>query len=106
MKFACFILSIMILGLGLMPCKDTLAFNKTGFSRTFTERQNTSDPVKHDQCSPLCHCSCCNTPTVAQPNAVTFTAPEQPARKEYAAMLPVPIKSRIATIWQPPKLLS
>ena len=90
-----------------MPCKDNITqMNRQDISIL------TSDPISskagdlmHDQCSPFCQCSCCNTPTISSINEILITMPFW-GEKAYFELLPEKVITNLGSIWQPPKLLS
>ncbi|MEO8768549.1 MAG: DUF6660 family protein [Ferruginibacter sp.] len=105
MKFFTFILAIMILALGAMPCMDEpYAINQAKSNAQISVAHNTNDHNDSDACSPFCTCSCCSSAvtflTVGLLNQHAIFAPA----KMYPSYLPSTIFEISLPIWQPPQL--
>lgn len=105
MKFMAFILSITIMALSLMPCKD---INAGTAQQSFTISQsNGAHQCGHDDhCSPFCLCSCCATTTASEVvrSTVRLKAPVVIRIKKEYNIRNIPFSSSfLDNIWQPPK---
>ncbi len=103
MKCFCLIMCVIILTLGLMPCKDISAAPKQ-FQESVEAGHQGSNPVQ-DHCSPFCHCSCCNTPSMTPISNTLFSIPLEVVNS-YPELATSDIKNRNLVIWQPPKLIA
>jgi hypothetical protein len=103
MKCICLALSLIILVLGFMPCKDSSAAPK--LNTTVVQKDHSGTNPIQDHCSPFCQCSCCNTPSITIVAAQLFSIPVE-VINSYPELAPSQIKNRNLIIWQPPKLIS
>lgn len=98
----CYILSIMVLVLGFVPCTDIhIDHNKERFE--ISNGQSSSSHLSGDACSPFCQCSCCTSPTLIHLNAFTIEPPER-LEEFYGEHLPGQIIETLFSVWQPPRL--
>ena len=107
MKFMAFILSITIMALSIMPCRD---INATPVNQALTIRQGTGaeESAGHgDHCSPFCLCSCCARILTAEITTASsmLTKPVSIVLKKQYYLLKISFASNFyGNIWQPPKL--
>ncbi|WP_407716474.1 hypothetical protein [Mucilaginibacter sp. P4] len=104
MKFGSFFMCFIILVLGLVPCKDSNALSKPLTKLSIEARNQHSSPLQ-DQCSPFCHCSCCNAPSVVTMRVQLYFISFQ-LNNSYPELAPLQLKNRELTIWQPPKFVA
>ncbi|WP_369074294.1 MULTISPECIES: DUF6660 family protein [Mucilaginibacter] len=104
MKFGSLVMCVVILVLGLMPCKDSNAASKISAKITLEQGHGESNPLQ-DHCSPFCQCSCCNTPSLTAVTPLLFSIPGE-VLHFYPHLPTSKIKTRNIDIWQPPKLIS
>jgi hypothetical protein len=60
MKLICFLFSIYLVSLSLLPCNDI--DDCTSFAKTELHKNHTSEKksdFQNDQCTPFCSCACC-----------------------------------------------
>ncbi|PMP65687.1 MAG: hypothetical protein C0191_02965 [Mucilaginibacter sp.] len=103
MKFWSLVMCVIILVLGLMPCLDASAAPKKLKAAIETAHQG-ANPVQ-DHCSPFCHCSCCNTPSLTAMRTNLFSIAVE-VINSYPELSPSKTKTIDLVIWQPPKLIS
>ncbi|WP_460693289.1 DUF6660 family protein [Mucilaginibacter puniceus] len=104
MRLFSLIMCIIVLSLGLMPCKDSNAVAKSYTKYAVEAAHHGSNPVQ-DACSPFCHCSCCNTPSLTAIRPLLFSIPLE-VDNSYPELQTSKIKNRNLVIWQPPKLIA
>jgi hypothetical protein len=104
MKFWSLVLCVVILVLGFMPCSDSNAAIKPLANTYFEQGHQGTNPTQ-DHCTPFCHCSCCNTPSVTAMRPLLFTIPVAVVRN-YPELRTLNIENRNLVIWQPPKLIA
>lgn len=93
---------VVILVLGLMPCKDANAVTKPAVKISLVQADKHNEP-NQDHCSPFCHCSCCNAPSMVALRVQLYFVVSQ-LDKSYPELATLKLKSRNLNIWQPPKL--
>ncbi|WP_462265655.1 DUF6660 family protein [Mucilaginibacter sp.] len=101
MKVLCYIFSVMVIVLSLIPCQEDAINNAT---KTVSSIHQTV-PVRNipDACSPFCTCSCCTTPTTAQIQMFSFDIPLT-GETLYFEHLPGLLVQRDLSVWQPPQI--
>ncbi|MEO6669919.1 MAG: DUF6660 family protein [Ferruginibacter sp.] len=105
MKFFAFIMAMMVLTLGGMPCMDEPYVNDQGSDKI--QVSSTNDTTGHsdtDACSPFCTCNCCFSgfTVIAAVTLNSFTIPA--TAKIYASYLPSTVIEISLPVWQPPQL--
>ncbi len=107
MKFFCFIFSIFLLILSVLPCNESVEcydISKTIISQTDSHNNHTHET---DQCTPFCICTCCGvyffqiqTPFLSSKENVVVLDNEK-LKTVYSFFYKQNISSKI---WQPPKI--
>lgn len=106
MRSLYFIVTMIVIGLSLMPCRDSGIAGKPGTTLSVNKASdNHTHKQDQDQCSPFCQCACCNVPSVSRINAFLIIPPLR-AETTYTDILPAKILKSSISIWQPPKVLS
>lgn len=102
MRLATFILSLLVLTLGCMPCADADAFASKDHVELTTSSEQGAEHT--DICSPFCICTCCAGFSATH----TFTGiktfiPQQGAC--HIAYYIASLRKVSLPIWQPPQLI-
>jgi hypothetical protein len=102
MRLAAFILSILVLALGCMPCADANAFPSKARQEISTVTEQGTE--HNDICSPFCICTCCAGFSVSHTfiEIKTFI-PQQ--RTDHGAYYIASLRKVALPIWQPPQLV-
>lgn len=106
MKFPALILSLIVLAMSCMPCRDDIVI-KPGKNRIEFVKSSSSQQENHktDVCSPFCTCSCCATINFSfthffVDDIVFYNT------KHIAAFVPSLFRKVALPIWQPPQLVA
>jgi hypothetical protein len=106
MKFACYLLLIMITWLVMVPCMDSRAAKTDQPTVRQVPLKNFSlCSATVDDCSPFCSCTCCSTPSLYKDSADHSAIPTFYAGHYFSVDqddLPV----ATAPVWLPPKILA
>lgn len=102
MRFFCFILSVYIIGLTVIPCIDQPL-------EKHIEKSEVAGDAGHqhsdgDDCSPLCTCNCCATSVIQQDVFIhfnNFALLQEFKLPEYVSAV---TSDFLSAIWQPPQL--
>lgn len=108
MKFICFLFSIYLVSLSLLPCNDIddcSSFAKTELHKNHSQ-DNKSDS-QNDLCTPLCSCACCGVHGFQFKKYLFFESKKTPLfgdKKQESYYVFNHYKDIYLGIWQPPKL--
>jgi hypothetical protein len=104
MKPFAFIMAVMILVLGGIPCTDAASAQAAGKDKITLTHPGTDQNADHDDdCSPFCQCACC--PGFSINHFVTATTELTiPECTNFSSYLPGVLPEICRPIWQPPKL--
>lgn len=106
MKIFLYILSVIMLGLGCLPCSDGKAFNSTRETVNISAQAHQDETQKHtDVCNPFCSCACCGVTQVSQSiPSFDLQIPDHSSTylDTYSAF---PLIAIALPIWQPPQLV-
>ncbi|WP_425428148.1 DUF6660 family protein [Arcticibacter pallidicorallinus] len=102
MKALCYILCVMVLVLGLIPCADVHA--ESGKEKVeVRSAADSSNHIEGDTCSPFCQCTCCTSPTLIYLTTSTIAITGR-LHKCYGEHLSGQKMETLFSIWQPPRL--
>ncbi|HUM45753.1 MAG TPA: hypothetical protein PLD84_02420 [Chitinophagales bacterium] len=105
MKLFCYLFSIYILALSVVPCNDPHECENNGQLVFLSAPDHSDHSHETESCSPFCICSCCGTQSISQfvqdcfGNNFPVTASK--AHSIYSSVF---IVDFFAAIWQPPKI--
>jgi hypothetical protein len=105
MKLIAFIMALLVLVLGVLPCADNAYAMKAGNVKTeITKAADQYNDAHEDACSPFCICSCCAGFSIIYPlTKLEFAA--LPTKPVYTSLLAAPVFEISLPIWQPPQLI-
>lgn len=103
MKIIAFIMAVMVLVLGCLPCQDNEAAWVHGETMHLAVNDDHDKAPHEDLCSPLCSCACCSTASVHNPPALLATSPGEAVVYYADAYLGAVINISLP-VWQPPQL--
>jgi hypothetical protein len=106
MKIFLYVLGVIMLGLGCLPCSDGKAFNSNRETVNISTGAHQDQTQKHnDICNPFCSCACCGVTQVSH-NIASFDLqlPDHSSAylDTYSAFHIIAIA---LPIWQPPQLV-
>lgn len=107
LKTITYIISFVILGLGLFPCSDVMGGQSSAASNQYSANLSVdcdSAEGHQDICSPFCSCNCCGT-TINNPKFSEFSLEilkHSPLYHE--SYYDSASESVFLPIWQPPKI--
>jgi len=104
MRPTAFILSLLVLILNCIPCRDHAAFNRGTSNGQVVVAASHEGSQADDGCSPFCTCSCCASISMlySSPQVGMFL-PRSSEKKFPAYNAPFYSVER-SSIWQPPKI--
>ncbi|WP_394340867.1 DUF6660 family protein [Pedobacter nutrimenti] len=105
LKILGWILSLVVISMSFMPCKD-ITINKlssSSFVLIKSEADHHEDSIK-DSCAPLCTCLCCNTMAIIRSLSISIDTPAQSGMVYFCDCTDRAIQSN-SSIWQPPKFV-
>jgi hypothetical protein len=100
MRLIGYIVAILVVLLGFVPCSDTISA-----AVAHSNVVGQSDEHSHEEyCSPFCHCSCCATnsiPHQVQELVLSIGSFSRPNAAPYTAA----VQEVSIPVWQPPQLV-
>lgn len=104
MKIIAFIMALLVLALGVMPCADDAnATNSNKAKSELAKSTHQTDSPQNEACSPFCQCSCCAGFTINH-FVATITVIPQYSSNPISSFLPANVREVALPIWQPPQL--
>ncbi len=103
MKFFAFIMALLVLVLGMLPCADANEMHSSAKTEISKQSQH-KDTQQQDDCSPFCQCTCCAGFFINHPIAFAATLPLFQTER-VGSSLSADVLEVALPIWQPPQLV-
>jgi hypothetical protein len=104
MKIFSIFMTVLLLAIGFVPCKDGKDMSKGKVKTELTADQHHDDDTHHeDGCSPFCVCACCSLQSV-HASILHFIPAANLLVTEYDLPGTDDVQELSRPIWQPPKL--
>ena|SRR5690606_1803882 len=105
MRFAVYILAMLVLALGCLPCADGVCAANAGQGKpAFVKAPDHAHDREHsDACSPFCQCACCAS-VLLNPAFTSVSRLTDNSAQLLAADLSADIMEISLPVWQPPQL--
>jgi len=104
MRFFTFILSVIVLGLSVVPCADACAMHEKKCKYEVEKESKQNTPASSDECSPFCSCTCCAGFSVYH-FIVSIDTLSLSINNRVSSFLPSETIEVILPVWQPPQLV-
>ena len=105
MKIFAFLMAIMVLALGVMPCADDAnAMDNSKAKTELTKSTHQKDSPQSEACSPFCQCSCCAGFYINHFIASIIIIPLYGGNSS-CRFLPADVNEVALPIWQPPQIV-